>query len=139
MKDLLFFYSDALKTVASATPEQIPALDRIMAQATGQIAQERLISIIERLVAPRQPEVAGTVGDVTADLADILTKMQGGEVDEAPERPVHPSPFADLDLGPDEPALSPEDFEADQQLREELKSNMEKDLDQILKNKRGRK
>ena len=123
----LDFHLEAMKVIANAPTAHVPALDRAMAQAQAQIAQDRLIGIIERLVAPEtKPVNTGIPGVAEKDLAAIIEALGVGETAEVPERATHPSPFAgDLDLGPDEPILSPEEAEADQQLREKVKRDVE--------------
>ena len=140
MKNLLDFYSNSVKSVVEALDkEQIVAIDRIVMQATNQITQERLISIIERLVAPRVVDAAGSSSASSADLLSVLEAAMGKEqsIDSEDEgKSYHPSPFADLDLGPDEPILSPEDQEADQQLRAEIAAVTQATTDAILKNRK---
>jgi hypothetical protein len=135
MHRLLDFYSEALKTVSSASPEHVQALDRIMSQANFQLSQDRLITLIERLVAPQSAVSGNPTTQTAAELVDLLEKMQG---EEAPEKAVHPSIFSDIDLGLDEPQLTPEEAEADQQLREEIKQATEASLQTILSKRKGK-
>jgi hypothetical protein len=136
MNRLLDFYSEALKTVSGSSPEHVQVLDRIMLQANFQLSQDRLITLIERLVAPQSAVSATPNAQTTEDLLGLLEKMQG---EEAPEKAVHPSIFSDIDLGPDEVRLTPEEQEADTQLREEIAVATQAATQALLTKRKGNK
>jgi hypothetical protein len=135
MNKILDFYADALRTIKdAATPKHIEAMDRIMIQAQAQIAQDRLLGVIERLVSPR-PASGLDPGTTESGLAQAVVRaiVEQQEM-RGDEQGYHPSPFAaDIDLGPDEPELSPEEAEADRQLKERMKSDINKTMEQIVK------
>ena len=137
MNKILDFYADALDTIKNAaTPKHIEAMDRIMLQAQAQIAQDRLLGVIERLVAPRP--AAAIQGSTEADLAQAVVRalMEQQKMREG-EQSFHPSPFAaDIDLGPDEPELTPEEAEADRQLKERIHGDISATMEQIVNKER---
>ena len=132
---LLNFYRDALKTVAEAPTGHVPALDRIMIQATGQIAQERLITIIERLVAPPPTTALSPEAKQLKSLLDAIKGADDTDPDDVAFPSVHPSPLADedLDLGLDEAVLTPEEQDADKQLKARINADIAGTWEGILK------
>jgi hypothetical protein len=134
MKDILSFYSDALEKIANAPTEHVAVMDRIMSQAQAQITQERFMSIIERLVAPKpdmtmNQDADDRLAQTVASFAQMPVEPEVGSS--------HPSPFSGgINFGMEEPVLSTEEQEADEQLRAEVLAASQSKLDRILKERK---
>lgn len=129
---LLDFYSNALKIVVGApSSDHISALDRVFSQSQAQIAQDRLLSVIERLVAPAAVQETTEANALKNILSQVLLEKEESQMEEPIK---HPSPFSeDIDLGSDEPALTLQEQEADQQLKDRIREDIGQTWEGILK------
>lgn len=134
MKDILSFYERALENIREArTQDHLSVMDRAMMQAQAAIATAQaqqanaeLIQIVKALIIPGAPTAMPRT-NTEADLVNALFAAQQGlsGEDEAKGPTIHPSAFADLDLGDDEPVLSENEKAADDQLKARLRADIE--------------
>ena len=131
MKDLLTFYSNAIKTLAEAPTGHVPAIDRTIALAQTAIATEQaqnanntLLDVIKALILPGGTASA-TAGrtPVEAEILAALTSAREA-VNEPTGPSMHPSPFSMFDPDAEQVDISEEDRVADEQLKARIKGEV---------------